>query len=219
MRDRRDAVAHEKLGEQPHHHLAVLEHVRDAAGHAQVVLEHVELAGACAHDVDAGDVRVDVARHVDTVHLGPVLRVAEDLVGRNAARAHDLLVVVDVVDVAVQRAHALAQAGLELAPFGRRDDARDDIERNQPLGAAALFVLLAVDRKGDADAAEDEVGLRALVAHRVGALLGQPALEFAVVLAHLRLLGAVHLVKRHAHPRPEWFSFWSGAHRRSADPV
>ena len=202
MRDRRDPVAPEKLGKKPHHHLAVLQHVRHTAGNAQVVLEHVELARAGAHDVDAGDVRVDVARHVDTVHLRPVLGIAEDLVGRNAPRPHDLLLVVDVVDVLVQRAHALAQAGLELAPLGRRDDARDDIERDQPFRPVAVFVLLAVDRERDADAAEDEVGLGALVAHRLAALLGKPAPEFAIVLANLRLL-PVHLVKRLAHPRPE----------------
>ena len=41
VRHRRHAVQAEQLREQPHHHLAVLEHVAHAAGHAQVVLEHV----------------------------------------------------------------------------------------------------------------------------------------------------------------------------------
>ena len=44
VRDRRDAIAREEIGKEPHHHLAVLEHVRHARRHAQVVLEHVELA-------------------------------------------------------------------------------------------------------------------------------------------------------------------------------
>ena len=86
MRDRRDPMLAEQLGEEPHHHLAVLEHVADAARHAQVVLEDVVAAGAVgvggADDVDPGDVRIDVAGDVDALHLGPVLGVAEHLVGR-----------------------------------------------------------------------------------------------------------------------------------------
>jgi hypothetical protein len=60
VRHRRDAVAAEQLGKQPHHHLAVLEHVRDAARHAQVVLEDVVAAAAVGvggtDDVDPRDV-------------------------------------------------------------------------------------------------------------------------------------------------------------------
>jgi hypothetical protein len=41
----------------------------------------------------------------------------------------------------------------------RRDDARDQVERDQPLGAGAVFVLGAIDREGDAHAAEDHLGL------------------------------------------------------------
>ena len=43
---RRDAVAREQLREQPHHDLAVLQHVGDPGRRAGVVLEHIE---ACRH--------------------------------------------------------------------------------------------------------------------------------------------------------------------------
>ncbi|MNN16609.1 hypothetical protein D3C81_1297540 [compost metagenome] len=112
MRHRRHPVAREQLREQPHHHLAVFKHVRDAGRHPEVVLQHVELALAGAHHVDAGHVGVDVARHVDAEHLRPVLRVVVDLVGRNHTGADDVLAVVDIVDEPVQRGHALAQAAL-----------------------------------------------------------------------------------------------------------
>ena len=189
MRDRRDAVLAEQLGEQPHHHLAVLEHVAHAAGHAQVVLEHVVAAAAVgvggAHDVDAGDVRVDAAGDVDAHHLGAELRVAEHLLGRHDAGLEDLLVVVDVVDEAVQRRDALAQAALHLAPLVRRDHARDQVERDQPLGAGAVLVLGAVDGEGDADAAEDHLGLLApRRASPRGGCSREPAVVAAVVLAH-----------------------------------
>ena len=170
MLDRRHAVEREQLGEQPHHHLAVFEHVRHARRHAQVVLQHVELALAGAHDVDAGDVRVDAAGHVEAGHLGAVLRIAEHLLGREQAGLEDLLVVVDVVEEGVERADALAQARGELAPLVRRQHPRDDVERDQPLVA----VLLAVDREGDADAVEQAVGLGALLAQDVVRLAGEP---------------------------------------------
>jgi hypothetical protein len=73
--DRRHAVAGEQRGEQPHHHLAVFQHVGDAGRHAQIVFQHVELALARAHDIDAGDVGVDVGGTLDALHLRPVLRI------------------------------------------------------------------------------------------------------------------------------------------------
>ena len=114
-----------------------------------------------ARDVDAGDVRVHVARHVDPDHLGAELRVALDLLGRHDAGFQDLLAVIDVVDEAVQGRDALRQAALHVAPLGRRDDARDQVERDQALGARAIGVLRAIDREGDADAAEDHLGFLA----------------------------------------------------------
>ena len=83
----------------------------------------------------------------------------------------DLLLVIDVVQEQVQRVHALAQPAFEQLPFGRRDDARHDVERDQPLGAA----VLAVDGEGDADAVEGALGLVALLRDaRGGVFSSQP---------------------------------------------
>jgi hypothetical protein len=203
VRHRRDAVQREQLGKQPHRHLAVLEHVAHTAGHAQVVFQHVVGAAAVgvagAHDVDAGDVRIDAAGHVHAHHLGPELRVLGHLLLRHDAGLDDLLPVVDVVDEAVERMDALAQPGFHLLPFAFGDDARDHVERNQPLGAGAVLVLGAVDGERDADSAEHQLGLVAPRLHR-GRLLGvEPAAVGAVVQAHAR--GAVHLVEARLHGR------------------
>ena len=163
-------MAGEELGEQAHHHLAVLEHVRDAGGDAQVVFENAEFAGVVAHDVDAGDVGVDAPGHVDALHLRAVLRVAENLFSGNHARFENLLVVVNVVDEGVERADALLEAGLEPNPFFERQDAGHDVEGDQALGA---FVL-AVHGEGDADAMEEGVGLGALLCESFGRLVGEP---------------------------------------------
>ncbi len=206
MRHRLDAVLAEQLGEQAHRHLAVLEHVAHAAGHAQVVFEHVVGAAAVgiggAHDVDAGDLRIDIGRHVDIDHFGAELGVALDLLGRHDAGLEDRLLVIDVVDEAIERRHALSQAALHLAPFVGRDDARDEVERDQALGALVghvrVFVPGAVHGKRDADAAKDHFGLFTAGTHDVAGLLGQPARVAAVMRAH-HIGRAAHLVECLGH--------------------
>ncbi len=137
---------------------------------------------------------------LDALHLGAVLRVAEHLVGGDDAGLQDLLAVVDVVDEAIQRRDALAQPPLDLAPLVGRDDARDQVERDQPLGAAvgAAVVLGAVDRERDADAAKDHLGFLAPRPHHLRRLFLQPAVVAAVVLAH-RAVRVVHLVEAEGH--------------------
>ena len=189
---RRHPVRAEQVREQPHHHLAVFQHVRHAAGNAQVVLQHVVLAFALRvagpDDVDAGDVRVDPVRHVDAHHLLAELRVAQDLLGRDDAGLDDVLVVIDVVQEAVQHADPLHQAFFQSGPFVGRNDARNQVERDQPLGAGAFFVLGAIHREGDADPAKDHLRFFAALAHGVGGLTVQPFGVGLVVAAHaLRL--------------------------------
>ena len=87
--DRRDAVAREQLRKQPQHDLAVLQHVGDAGGRARIVFEHVEGLGIDPHDVDAGDVHVDVVRHLLAVHLRAEHRILEHEVFRHDAGAQD----------------------------------------------------------------------------------------------------------------------------------
>ncbi len=194
--DRADRLGGEELGKEPHHHLAVLEHVRHARGNAQVVLENVVLALARPDDVDAGDVRVDAARHVHADHLAPELRIAEDALARQTPGFEDGLVVVDVVQEQVQRVHALREATLEELPVLGGDDPRDDVERDQALGAVAV----AVDGEGDAHAVKGALGLVALLrdARRRGPV--EPAGK-GQVMAPRRPVGGQHFVVRGARQR------------------
>ena len=59
----------EDLREDALQHLAVFQHVGDARGHAQVVLQHVVLAVAVAHQVGAGDVAPDAPRRIQALAL------------------------------------------------------------------------------------------------------------------------------------------------------
>ncbi len=193
--DRPDRTRGEELGEEPHHHLAVLEHVRHAGRHPQVVLQHVVLARAGADDVDARDVRVDAARNVHAGHLAPVLRIAEHALGGNGAGLQDLLVVVDVVQEEVERAHALLQTLLEDAPLVRRNDARHDVERDQALGAG----ILPVDGERDADPVERALGLFPFLrdAGCVGPL--EPVRECPVMRADSAVVGGHFIVGADRH--------------------
>ena len=153
--DRRDAVAREQVGKQPQHDLPVLQHVRDAGRRARVVLQHVEGVRLDAHHVDAGDVHVNVVRHLLAVHLRPEHRVLEYQLLRHHPGAQDVAVAIDVVDVEVDRLDPLGQPTFEPRPFGRGEHARNDVERDQPL----LGVRFSIDREGDADAPEQELRL------------------------------------------------------------
>ena len=148
---------------------------------------------------------VNVTRDVDSTHLGPVLRVAQDLIGWDSARAQYVLVVIYVAQKHVQRSHPLPQTSLKLLPFGGGNDARHDVKRNQALSCfvclavfAVRIVLGTVDGERDADAAEHQIGLRTLELHRVWRLLRQPALELTIVRTDT-IVPVVHFVERFVH--------------------
>ena len=189
MRNGRHPVAVEERREQAHHHLAVFEHVAHTAGHAQVVLQHVVLALPLrigrAHNVNARYVRVNLVRNRHTHHLFAKLGVVLDLLARHDASLDDVLVVVNVVDKAVERGDALHQAFFHGAPFVGRDDARNQVKRNQPLGARTVFVFFAVHSERDANAAENHLSLFTPVRHGLSALLGKPLAVGLVVFARV----------------------------------
>ena len=67
----------------------------------------------------------------------------------------------------------LREARLQLGPLVRRYDARDRVERDQPLGAGTV----AVHGERDPDAAEREVRLGALTFDPLGRLVPEPVVE------------------------------------------
>ena len=110
---------------------------------------------AVADQVAADDVDVLVVRHVDADHLPPEVAGAHDQPAGHDAVAEDLLLVVDVVDEAVERADALLQPGLDQPPLVGRDQARDEVEGEDALGA---LLLVGVDGEGDPLVQERAVG-------------------------------------------------------------
>ncbi len=125
--------------------------------------------------------------------------VAIDHARRHPARPDDLAPSVDIHQKGVERARPLLDAAFELAPFGLGENPREHVERNEPVGIAAL----AIDREGDADAAEERLGLGLLHLAKLRGHLSRP-------VAELRVMGpdpviVEHLVEErciHADPRP-----------------
>jgi hypothetical protein len=132
-----------------------------------------------------------------------------------------ILVVIDIVEEDVDRLDALDAAPLDQVPLGAVEDARDEVEGDQPLGRTAL----GIDSEGDAEPAEqllsgvllgDEGIDREIVEHAGKGRISVP--DFPVRRAHLvekftgkqgeRLLPLLdtHPLSRLRQSRPSWLS-------------
>ena len=195
--DRLDPVLAEERGEHPHHDLAVFQHVADAGGGAAVVFQHEEIVRPGADKVDPDDMAVDALGR-DKAGDGLFIRlIAIDQPGGNAARANDLPPAVDIDEKGVQRLGPLLDPAFETPPFGLREDTREHVEGDQPVGIATL----AIDREGDADAAEQRLRLGLLHLPEFGRHVLRPVAEFRVMRPDAVIVE--HLVEerwRHTHP-------------------
>jgi hypothetical protein len=195
--DWRDAVAREQVWKQPHHDLAIFQHVGHARRRARVILERDEILGVDPDDVDAGDVNIDVVRHVLAVHLRTEYRILEDQVVRDDPGAENVAAVIDVPEEHVERAHALAKPPFQQRPFLRRKDARNHVKGDQPF----LGLGIAIDREGDADPAKQQLGFLAAIFEGFRRRFLQPAGEFLVGRAEM-VPGTIHLIERNRHRTP-----------------
>ncbi len=186
---RAHAVVGEDLGPHAFQDAAVLDHVRDARRHAQVVLEHEPGPPPVAHEVAAHDVRVDPERHIDVAELAAVPSRAEHELSRDEVGTQDALLVIDVVQEQVERPDALLEPAFDPRPFLRGHDPRDEIERHRLLGAARILV----HREGDPLRLERQLGRTLALLDIRGAERRQAAGEVRVVRPHLAG-GREHLV-------------------------
>ena len=136
----------ERPRERPPHHQPVFQNVGNAAWRPRVIFQHQILTGPrITHQIDAGDVNVNVPGNLQPHHLPPEVLTRinqvprDDLVFQNPLRA------VNVLQVQIQRGNALRQSSFDRVPFRTRDDAGHQIERKQPLRPPAV----AVHREGD----------------------------------------------------------------------
>ena len=169
--DRHDVGLVDDVGQYAQHHVPVLDHVGDAGRGPDIVLEHHEAAVLVAHDVGAGDVGVDAARHVEADHRRLEVWVADHQRARHHAVPQDRLVVIDVPKEPVDRLHALAHAAFHQLPFARGQDARDEIERQHAIDRVAL----RVHRERDAEIVKFGLGEGGAAAEFDDVERGEPA--------------------------------------------
>ena len=143
--DRLHTRGGEHVRERALHEAPVLEHVAHAGRTAQVVLQHVELPVAIAHEVGADDVAEDALRRRDAVALRQVALRREHERLRDHAVAQDFPLPVHVADERVERQNPLPKPALDRRKIGLRDHARHDVEREDALGAPLRAVHVERD--------------------------------------------------------------------------
>ncbi len=190
MLDRPHPVRAEEQRKSPLHDAPVGEHVRDAAGYAQVVFEHHELAALQAQQVGAGDRDVNIARHLQAAHLAAEVLTAVDDLARHKTLVQDLALVVDIVQEEIERRDPLRQSLLDMRPFLAGHDARQQI-----VGEDALRAFFpAIDGKSNALGQKRNIGGALAALQLVPGNAGQCIEQFLVLGANLSVLGE-HLVK------------------------
>ncbi len=148
---RTQAHPRHQVGEGARHQVSVLHHIGHARGRAGIVLQHQEPAFAVADDVGAANMHISPETDREFFHRGLVVRIAEHQLGRDHAFLHDPLAVVDIVQEQVERRHALLHPGLQHQPFGRRQDARNAVERQDAVDGIRIGI------NGEGNAQIDQV--------------------------------------------------------------
>ena len=97
MRNRAHAPPRHQFGEGTRHHVAVDEHIRDAARVAQVVLQNAVGPLLVADEIAADDVGVGAVRYVDALRLRAEVIVAQNEVTWDNFVFEDFLIVIDVI--------------------------------------------------------------------------------------------------------------------------
>ncbi len=115
------------------HGLPVFQHIGHARGRAGIVLQYKEFVGAGAHQINPDNMRVNPSRWIEADHFRKKGVILADKVFRQATGADDLLSVIDIVQESVDCLDPLLDAANQQGPLAGADNARHQIERDQPL--------------------------------------------------------------------------------------
>jgi hypothetical protein len=140
-------------GKRAFHRAPVFQHVTDTARTATVVFQHEIIPFVIANQIRAADVNVNVLGHIEVHELA-----AEMFSGQHVLRRHDtilenFLLMINVVEKEIQCGDALRQTAFEVFPFLGRNDAWQQIKRENFLRAGRI----AIDVEGDALPHQGEV--------------------------------------------------------------
>ena len=137
-----DALEHRR--KRALHRPAVFQHVADARRAAPVVLQHEVIAVLVADQIRAADVDINSLGHLEVDEFAPEMPGRQNIKFRDDAVLQNFLLVINVVQEQVQRRDALRQAAFQEFPFRRRNDARQQVERENFL--RPLCVAIDVER-------------------------------------------------------------------------
>ena len=172
MLDWRNSVVAEQCGKDFLQHLAIRQHVGDAAWHPEIVFQNGKAPVWKPHEVGAADADVNPARHRQIAHLAPEVAAAVNQFPRHDAIRENLSAVVNVLQEQVQRRDSLGEPTFDFAPFVVGNDSGEEIIRKDALGA----LVVPVYREGDSLMQKREVGRLLAFAHFLGRQL-QKGLE------------------------------------------
>src|SRR6202035_2359628 len=144
MFDRAYGTASKKKRKELLHHHAVGEHVGHAARDAKIIFEHREIAVRQAHNVRTHHRDIYVARNLQTAHLPAELPATVNHFARDDAVGEDVALVVHIAQKQIERGDALGQAALDEGPLVVGNDARQQVVRENSLGA----FIITVDGEG-----------------------------------------------------------------------
>src|SRR4051812_19438041 len=91
-----NALLTKQIRENSLHHPAVGQHVRDPAGHPQIVFQYHKLATWHSDQVRSDDSHVNIARYLQSSHLPPEVFTAVDNLTRHGAIGKNAAFVINV---------------------------------------------------------------------------------------------------------------------------
>ena len=144
-------------------------------------------------------------RHREPAHLAAIMLRAVDHAARDEPVLEHAAVAVDVVQEEIERSDALLQSRFEACPFGRGDEPRQQIGRNDSLGR----LIVAVDRERDALVQERLLARLLAQAQLLGRQLREAAVELRVMRPHASI-GGEHFVVGAAEPIMRVGSLFAG---------
>src|ERR1700674_2443788 len=145
MLDRRNTIIAEQCGEYFLQHLAIRQHVGDAARYSEIVFQHGKAPIWKPHQIGAADADVDPARHRQVAHLTTEVAATVYQFPRYDAIRQDFSGVIDVLQEKIQRCDSLGESTFDFAPFVVGNDSGEEIIRKDTFDA---FVV-AIYREGD----------------------------------------------------------------------
>ncbi len=151
MVDRHHLAGFKNLGKGARHHQPVFQNVGNAAGRAAIVFQNQKLSGLrIPHQIDTGNVRIDIARDLHADHFALEMAAGKHQRARNLPVAQNPLRAVNILQKQVQRQNALGQPRFEPRPLRVRENARHEVEREQTLRAPAVAI------HGESDALQEK---------------------------------------------------------------